>query len=131
MFLVEIQEQFNAVHAIKLPGGAWETPHNHQWRIRLFLSRKKLNKYHMVVDFHLAHKALKSVLVKLDDQNLNSLRALGKNPTTELVARYIFDQMSALLTETDVRVHSIALCEADNCWAWYTTNPDSTFCFPS
>lgn len=120
MFLVEIQEQFNAGHSVQVPGGAWEKPHVHQWRLRIFLTRRRLNKYHMVVDFHLAKKILRSVLDRLEGQDLNTIPAIGESPTAELVARYIFDEVSMFLGETEARVEAVALCEADNCWAWYT-----------
>ena len=71
MFLVEIQEQFNAGHSVQVPGGAWEKPHVHQWRLRIFLTRRRLNKYHMVVDFHLAKKILRSVLEDLTGRRDN------------------------------------------------------------
>lgn len=120
MFAVEIQDQFHAAHAVQIPGGAWEQPHRHAWRLRVFLTRRKLNKYSMVVDFHLARRVLRSILDGIEDRSLNDIVAIGPSPTTELVARYLFDQLSARLLEAGVRVKSVALCEADDCWAWYT-----------
>ncbi len=119
MYLVEIQEKFSATHAVEVPGGQWEQPHSHQWRLRVFLTRERLNKYHMVVDFHLARKVLATVLGKLEGRDLNAIPAIGQSPTTELVARYIHDQMSMFLAESGVIVDSVALCETDDCWAWY------------
>ncbi|MFA5864890.1 MAG: 6-carboxytetrahydropterin synthase [Phycisphaerae bacterium] len=120
MFFVEIQEQFNASHAVKIPGGQWEQSHRHQWKVRIFLTRRKLNKYFMVVDFHLAKRILRSVLDTVEGRDLNAIPAIGKSPTTELVAKYLFDQLSTLLTEAGVKVKSLALCETDDCWAWYS-----------
>jgi 6-pyruvoyl-tetrahydropterin synthase len=123
MYLIEIQEHFNAAHAVQTPAGSWEQSHNHHWTLRIFFTRKRLNKFHMVVDFNLAKKVLTQVLEKLEGQNLNAIPAIGPSPTTELIARYIFDQTAAFLAETDVEVHSVALCEFDNAWAWYTPHP--------
>jgi len=118
MFLIEIQDQFTASHAVLIPNG-WEQPHSHRWKLRIFLTRRRLNKYFMVVDFHHAKQLLRSVLDKLEGQDLNAIPAIGKSPTTELVARYIFNQYSDLLSPYGLKIRSLALCEADNCWVWY------------
>ena len=120
MFLVELKEKFIASHAVQIPNGKWEQSHQHQWELRVFLTRRKLNKFHMVVDFHVVKKVLRSILDKFEDQNLNNITAIGKSPTTELIARYIFDQLNASLAHHGVKVTSVALREENDCWAWYT-----------
>jgi len=120
MFLVEIQDQFTAGHAVRIDGGAWEKPHTHQWKLRVFLTRPRLNEYAMVVDFHVAGKILRDVLDPLEGKNLNDVSAVGRNPTTELVARYLFDRLTARFARHGVRIKSVAVCEAGDCWAWYT-----------
>jgi 6-pyruvoyl-tetrahydropterin synthase len=123
MFVVEIREQFTARHAVQVPGGRWEKSHVHSWRLRIFLTRRRLNRYAMVVDFHLARRVVRAVLDRLEGRDLNTVKAIGKSPTTELVARHIFDQVSAFLGKTGVKVKSVALCETDDCWAWYAEHP--------
>lgn len=120
MFSIEIQDEFNAFHAVAIPGRGLEPPHRHQWRLRVFMTREPLDSAGMVVDFHLAKQILREILGSLEGRDLNTRLPLGRPATTELIARYIFDQFSARLASLGVIVNSIALCETDGCWAWYT-----------
>jgi 6-pyruvoyl-tetrahydropterin synthase len=122
MFLIEIQEKFTAVHAVQMPDGQWEAPHSHSWQLRIFLTRNDLNKYHMVVDFHHAKQLLRTIIDPMEGRDLNDIDAIGPSATAELLARYIFEKFDELLVPAGVRVKSLALCESENCWAWYTGN---------
>ncbi len=120
MFQIELQDEFCASHYIRL-NGQWEQPHSHTWRVRVFLGRKQLDKDCVVVDFEKARKMLRNILDKLDNKELNSIRELGKNPTAEIVARYLYDELNCVIGEQfpQVILDSIAVCEQAGCWARY------------
>jgi 6-pyruvoyltetrahydropterin/6-carboxytetrahydropterin synthase len=120
--MIEIKDQFTAAHAVILPTGERESSHTHCWQVRLFLSRKELDQYNMVVDFHEVQVLLKQILSSLEGSDLNRVNGLGDSPTAELVARFIFDQLTEKISKIApaVKVKSLALSEAENCWAWYT-----------
>lgn len=122
MYMIEIKDQFIAAHAIVLPTGERETSHIHCWQVRMFLARKELDQYNMVVDFHEVQVLLKQILAPLDGFDLNRVNGLGDSPTAELVARFIFDKLTEKISEIApaVKVKSLAISEAENCWAWYT-----------
>jgi|WetSurMetagenome_2_1015567.scaffolds.fasta_scaffold712801_2 6-pyruvoyltetrahydropterin/6-carboxytetrahydropterin synthase len=119
MFSIEIHDQFNASHAVVLPGLGLERPHSHPWQVKVFLTRRTLDALGMVVDFHFAKQLLRNLLAGLEGCDLNTLPALGQPATTERIARYLFDELSARLAHPGVAVQSIALCETEGCWAWY------------
>ena len=73
----------------------------------------------MVADFGAVSRHLRSIIDRLEGQDLNRITALHRCPTAELVARYIFDQLTCRLAETLVSVTAAAVRETDNCWAWY------------
>jgi 6-pyruvoyltetrahydropterin/6-carboxytetrahydropterin synthase len=122
MYMIEIKDQFTAAHAIILPTGQREPSHTHCWQVRLFLSRKELDQYQMVVNFCEIQSLLKQVLASLESSDLNNVNALGDSPTAEVVAHFIFDQITEKVAQIapTVKVKSLALSEAENCWAWYT-----------
>ena len=118
MFQIELLETFSATHSVRMKG-KWETPHRHYWTVRLFFGREKLNRDFMVADFHETRMLVRSVLDHLEGKDLNHIKAIGKSPTTELIARYLFDQINTRLSETGLTIQSVGLCETENCWAWY------------
>lgn len=122
MYMIEIKNRFTAAHAVVLPTGQRESSHSHCWQVRLFLSRKELDQHRMVVDFCQVQSLLKEVLAPLEGSDLNRVDALGDSPTAEVLARFIFDQISEKLAPIapTVKVKSLALSEAEDCWAWYT-----------
>jgi 6-pyruvoyltetrahydropterin/6-carboxytetrahydropterin synthase len=122
VFLVEIHDKFTADHSIELPSGIWEEPHGHEWQLRIFLIRQELDQHNMVVDFIEAQRLLRTILDPLEDSNLNEISEIGPSPTAELVAGYIAERFNELLSPFDVMVKSLALGEAENCWAWYVKN---------
>jgi len=117
MYTVTVEARFSAVHQVRLGDGTLEPPHEHDWLVRACFSRSELDEVGMVVDFSKARSALQSVLARLDHTNLNSHEGLaGKNPTAEVVARYIFDLMS----EPGLSVlRRIEVTEAPGCVAVY------------
>jgi 6-pyruvoyltetrahydropterin/6-carboxytetrahydropterin synthase len=119
VYLIEIHDSFSATHTVRMPDGSWEMPHRHQWKLRIFLTRKNLNENRMIIDFVDAKKRLRTILDPLEGKNLGEVSAIGSIPTAELVAKYIFDRFNDLLAPEGVKVKSLALCEAEDCWAWY------------
>jgi len=117
MYSVSVEARFSAVHQVRLGDGTLEPPHEHDWLVRACFSRSELDEVGMVVDFSKARSALQSVLARLDHADLNSHEGLaGKNPTAEVVARYIFDRMA----EPGLSVpRRIEVTEAPGCVAAY------------
>lgn len=119
MYRIELRDEFTAVHAVRMPGGDWETPHAHRWQVRVFIGSGTLDRYGMVADFGTVSKHLRSIIDPLEGQDLNRITELRRCPTAELIARYIFDQLACRLAERGVAVTAVAIRETDNCWAWY------------
>jgi len=121
MYTVTVEARFSAVHQVRLEDGTLEPPHEHDWLVRAHFSRSELDEVGMVVDFSKARSALQTVLGRLDHTNLNSHDGLtGKNPTAEVVARYIFDR----ITNPGLAVlRRIEVTEAPGCMAVY--RPDA------
>jgi len=117
MYTVTVESRFSATHHIRLHDGTVEPPHGHDWLVRVTFAKPSLDSLGMVVDFADAKRALKSVLSRLHYRDLNQLPDLaGKNPTTEVVAEWVFHQIAAQGLDSLARVE---VTEAPGCVATY------------
>ncbi len=115
MFQICIHDGFHASHYVKLPDGSIEEPHAHDWLVRVYLCREKLDKLGMVADFHEAQKALSDILKPLNNNDLNQHEALlTPYPTAEIVAKFVADAMD----DKDIApVRRVEVTEAKDCIA--------------
>jgi 6-pyruvoyltetrahydropterin/6-carboxytetrahydropterin synthase len=70
--------------------------HGHTYRLRVWLEGKPDDKLGWVMDFAELKKAVKPVLDCVDHKCLNNIEGLD-NPTCELIAVWIWDQLKPLL----------------------------------
>jgi 6-pyruvoyltetrahydropterin/6-carboxytetrahydropterin synthase len=100
-----VEGSFDAAHQLIGYEGPCEKLHGHTWKVRVHIRGNKLNKLGMVSDFKEIKLLLQFALSKLDHTNLNILPYFRKvNPTSENVAKYIFDQVSKKADVTKVTV---------------------------
>ena len=96
MFAISIEAGFSAFHRVRYLNGTIEEPHGHDWRVRAFFTKSQLDDAGMVIDFGEAQAALRSAVGPFDGTDLNAHPALhGANPTAEVVAKHVFDRLSA------------------------------------
>jgi len=119
MFELLLQSHFAAAHNLRGYHGSCERLHGHNWRIDVVLRARQLDSLGMVVDFRDLKAVLNDLLAAVDHRYLNELPAFQQaNPTTENVARWIFDELGGRLPES-VAVHKVTAWESDNCGASY------------
>jgi 6-pyruvoyltetrahydropterin/6-carboxytetrahydropterin synthase len=117
VYTISVQETFSATHSIKLPDGSQEPIHGHDWQATIYCSDLELNELGMVTDFERAQSALRSVLHPLHHSHLNELKPFTNlNPTAEIVARHLYDEISKLMPHT---LQRIEIVEAPGCVAIY------------
>lgn len=117
MYSVIVEAGFTAMHQIRLHDGTVEPRHGHDWGVRAVFSRPTLDELGMVIDFSDARRMLAEVLDRLDYKDLNQHPAFrDQNPTTEVVAHWIFGQMVELGATT---LSEIEVTEAPGCRAAY------------
>ena len=117
MYEIDVAAAFTAAHAITLPGGAVETPHDHTWQLVVTLAAPNLDPLGLVADFTLVQRRLADLAADLQSQNLNTLLAPA-NPTAENLARHIHDRLAPRLPP-NVALAAVTLQEAPGCWARY------------
>jgi 6-pyruvoyltetrahydropterin/6-carboxytetrahydropterin synthase len=106
---------FSAVHRVRLPDGTTEPLHGHDWIVRASFARNEVDATGMVIDFQDAKVALDSIVRDLHHTNLNDHDGLaGRNPTAEVIARYVFERLveMGLLSTSRVEVTEAPGCVA-------------------
>ena len=97
MFALEVRDHIMIAHS--LPGEAFgpaQGMHGATFVIDVAFFRETLTENDIVVDIGLAAEALKRVTATVNYKNLDELDLFGgKRSTTEVLCRYVFDQMVA------------------------------------
>jgi len=95
MFELSIKSDFASAHFLKGYDGPCKDLHGHTWKVEVVLQSDKLNNVGLVIDFKEIKKRLKNFLMTIDHVNLNDLSYFQQvNPSTENLARYIYDGFS-------------------------------------
>ena len=119
MFELVFQTYFAAAHNLRGYKGSCERLHGHNWKVDIVLRAEKLDPLGMVMDFRDIKAIANGLLDTLDHRYLNELAPfLEENPTTENVAKWIFEEIQKLLPR-EVRVLKVTAWESDRCGASY------------
>jgi len=120
VFELKILSQFAAAHQLREFEGKCENLHGHNWKVEVYVTGNKLEKNGLLMDFRLIKKATEEVLDGLDHQFLNDLEVFSTiNPSSENIARYIFESLALKLDNGQVRVSKVTAWESDTACASY------------
>jgi len=112
MFEIRVISGFSSAHKLRGYKGKCEDLHGHNWKVEVYVSSKNIDKIGMVVDFKKLKEALNKVLNKLDHSYINNLLYFRKvNPTSENMAKYIFEQLQSKTKK--VKVNKVTVWESD------------------
>lgn len=115
MYSLKVESNFSSAHNLRGYKGRCEELHGHNWKVELNVRASKLNKTGMVEDFRFLKDELNAVLDKLDHKYLNELSYFKKeNPTSENIAKYIFDCLRVIKG-----IKSVTVWESENSCATY------------
>ncbi|PLX87030.1 MAG: 6-carboxytetrahydropterin synthase QueD [Desulfuromonas sp.] len=121
MYHLTIQTHFAAAHNLLNYQGDCENLHGHNWKIEVTVQTDQLDNAGLGIDFKLLKKKTNEIMDRLDHKYLNDLDMFkGVSPSSEHIARYIFEALSEELTGIDVIVERITVWESDNACASYT-----------
>ena len=120
MYELKIVTDFSAAHRLNNFYGKCESLHGHNWKVEVFLRGDRLDEAGLVRDFGVVKAKAKEVLAELDHQYLNDLPAFRQqNPSSENLARYLYERLGLVLNNGDVRVTRVSVWESDNSCASY------------
>ncbi len=120
MFRVTVTKSFSAAHALKI-GGKCENLHGHNFKVDVTVEGRELGPEDILIDFRDLKKWTDEVLDELDHKYLNELVSFsGDCATSERVARFIFEKVSAKMQGLTARLAEVTVWESDNARVSYT-----------
>lgn len=121
MYEIKVKANFSSAHNLRNYRGKCEHLHGHNWIVEAVFAYEELDKDGLAIDFKDAKAMLKGVIEGFDHSYLNELKDFKSvNPTSENIARIIFDTMRTLCPE----IASIAVWENEGSCATYRGGPD-------
>jgi len=107
-----IETDFAAAHSLRHYPGDCAGLHGHNWRVELYVSCEALDDIGLAVDYKVLKRELKAALADWDHYNLNDVPPFDSiNPSSENVARVLYERMAARLDDGRLHVSRIAIGE--------------------
>ena len=124
MYTVTIKTEFSAAHIIRGYNGPCSRPHGHNWKVKVKAKTEVLDNLGMSVDFYVLQKKTEEVIAKFDHRDLNTIPPFDTtmNPTSENIARFIYNELKKLLP-SQVQLSSVSIGETGKYTAKYSENP--------
>jgi 6-pyruvoyltetrahydropterin/6-carboxytetrahydropterin synthase len=121
MYEIKIESSFSGAHRLRGYDGQCENLHGHNWKVEIFVSSWELGEDGMVLDFRRLKQATQKVLEILDHKYLNEIPYFAEiNPSSENIAKYIFDRVRERLGKSRARVTKVTAWEsAGDCASYY------------
>lgn len=92
MYELRIQDTIGSAHFLRGYEGKCKNLHGHNWKVEAVIANESLDGLGMVADFSVLKKKLTDFLMTMDHVCLNDIEFFKDvNPTTENMARYIFE----------------------------------------
>jgi 6-pyruvoyltetrahydropterin/6-carboxytetrahydropterin synthase len=120
MYELKIVSDFAAAHRLDNFYGKCESLHGHNWKVEVFLLGDRLDDAGLVKDFGVVKAKAREVLGELDHKFLNDLPAFRQqNPSSENLARYLYEQLGKAINDDRVRVSRVSVWESESSCASY------------
>ncbi len=120
MYELTVEVGFAAAHQLRGYMGDCENMHGHNWRVHITVSAERLNDIDIAVDFRELKAIAREVISPLDHAFLNDVFPFTeKNPSSENIAKWIFDSMKKKINNEDVRISAVTVWESENSSASY------------
>jgi 6-pyruvoyltetrahydropterin/6-carboxytetrahydropterin synthase len=120
MFEISAEISFSAAHRLRNYDGPCENVHGHNWLVRATVCCETLNHIGIGIDFKQLRAFLNEITAKLDHHDLNDVFDLEEiNPSSENLARYIYNALKPKLAATTCRVSRVDVFETPGNGAGY------------
>lgn len=120
MFELMIESHFSAAHQLRGYNGDCEKIHGHNWKIQVYVLANKLNEIDIAIDFRELKNLTEEVIAPLDHSFLNEIFPFTeKNPSSENIAKWIFDSLKKKLNDEIVHLSAVTVWESETASATY------------
>ncbi|MCA1797601.1 MAG: 6-carboxytetrahydropterin synthase QueD [Desulfuromonadaceae bacterium] len=121
MYRLKIFTHFAAAHNLINYQGDCENLHGHNWKVEVVVATENLDKSGLGLDFKILKSRTNELLDTLDHKYLNDLEPFReKSPSSENIARYLFEELCNSFADDEVVVDSVNVWESDNACASYS-----------
>ncbi len=115
MYKLNVKGTFSSAHRLNGYEGMCKNLHGHNYKVRLCVMCDGLDGIGMAMDFGVLKNHLNELLAGFDHQYLNDLPVFQQmNPTSENLARHIFEAMGQKLSGCACEVVEVEVWESDN-----------------
>jgi 6-pyruvoyltetrahydropterin/6-carboxytetrahydropterin synthase len=120
LYELKVVTHMAAAHQLREYEGGCEKLHGHNWKIEVHVTGKDLGPNGLLMDFKQVKEATARLLAELDHTFLNDLKPFSTiNPSSENIARYIYDSLSRDLNDGTVKVSKVTAWESETACAAY------------
>lgn len=113
MYEVGVGQDFDAAHFLRGYEGKCEALHGHRYRVVVKVRTPQLDDIGLAYDFTELKRHLGDILARFDHTCLNDVPPFDKiNPSSENVARTIYDELKPKLTGAPVSISSVDVWES-------------------
>ena len=121
MFEVTVEDEFSAVHYLKLYDGSWEPRHGHLFKVAVTLRSEGLDSMGVVADFEVVKPALKKVLSEFHEKSFNDHPDFKEkvNTSTENIAKSICERLKKNVSSGDAKIVKVSVWETPDAKATY------------
>ena len=120
MYELDITREFSAAHVLKGYDGLCSNLHGHNWTVQVFIRAGQLDDIGIAADFTIIKRVLTDILSLFDHKYLNDLPEFQSiNPTSENIARIIFEKLAPAVTKPGIKLDRVRVCESPTSGATY------------
>ena len=113
MYLVSVEQDFDAAHFLRGYHGKCEALHGHRFRVVAKVKAPAIDSTGIAYDFTLLRRHLSDILSRFDHSCLNDIPPFDKiNPSSENIAATIYEELQPRLTGTQATLASVEVWES-------------------
>ncbi|MDR2578845.1 MAG: 6-carboxytetrahydropterin synthase QueD [Chitinispirillales bacterium] len=113
MYEITTESHFSAAHRLLNYNGPCENLHGHNWLVRATVKCEELDKSGIGIDFKILKRKLKEIIDEFDHRNLNDLFDPAQSPSSEFIARNIYDKLSESLSADGHGYGGVKVCRVE------------------
>jgi 6-pyruvoyltetrahydropterin/6-carboxytetrahydropterin synthase len=114
MYKLNVMSHFSSAHKLEEYDGPCKNIHGHNWKVRVAILCETTNEIGLTIDFGIVKKYLNEIMDSLDHTFLNDLDCFkGINPTSEHIARHIYQAFQKMLPIQDGKVEEVEVWESE------------------
>ena len=115
MYEVTIKQSFSAAHMLMGVGGTCEKLHGHNFIAEVSVCSSLLADAGILIDFRTLKQWMEEILKEFDHRYLNEIEYFKDlNPSSENVARFIYDRISEKVKKSNLEVSRVTVWESED-----------------